>query len=134
MFEEEKEANEIIASLKKALKNVRIQSWKADGLGNIRGKYGYLVVVSAKIPDRPSMPNAVVPRLVDAEFIAAANPRYSEALSSCNNLKAQVTKIIDELDPEARNFIFLNKTECIADAGSRMVDVGEQLTKMNGGK
>lgn len=61
-------------------------------------------------------------------------PSYSEALSSCNNLKAQVTKIIDELDPEARNFIFLNKTECIADAGSRMVDVGEQLTKMNGGK
>ena len=80
MFEEEKEANEIIASLKKALKNVRIQSWKADGLGNIRGKYGYLVVVSAKIPDRPSMPNAIVPRLVDAEFIAAANPQNVKKL------------------------------------------------------
>lgn len=80
MFEEEKEANEIIASLKKALRSVRIQSWKADGLGNIRGKYGYLVVGAAKIPDRPSMPNAIVPRLVDAEFIAAANPQNVKKL------------------------------------------------------
>ena len=80
MFEEEKEANEIIASLKKALRSVRIQSWKADSLGNIRGKYGYLVVGAAKIPDRPSMPNAIVPRLVDAEFIAAANPQNVKKL------------------------------------------------------
>ena len=80
MFEEEKEANEIIASLKKALKNVKMQSWEADSLGNIRGKYGCLVVCSTRIPDRPSMPNAIVPRLVDAEFIAAANPQNVKKL------------------------------------------------------
>ena len=80
MFEEEKEANEIIASLKKALKNVKMQSWEADSLGNVRGKYGCLVVCSTRIPDRPSMPNAVVPRLVDAEFIAAANPQNVKKL------------------------------------------------------
>ena len=80
MFEEEKEANEIIASLKKALKNVKMQSWEADSLGNVRGKYGCLVVCSTRIPDRPSMPNAIVPRLVDAEFIAAANPQNVKKL------------------------------------------------------
>ena len=38
MFEEEKEANEIIASLKKALKNVKMQSWEADSLGKYTRK------------------------------------------------------------------------------------------------
>src|SRR5574344_1276162 len=78
--EEEKEANRIIDSLKKALKNVNMQSWEADSLGNIRGKYGCLVVCSTRIPDRPSMPNAVLPRWVDAEFIAAANPQNVKKL------------------------------------------------------
>lgn len=68
MLEEEKEANKIIASLKKALEGVNDTEWFSDNLGNVRSEDGSLVVCVAKLPYE------LAPSLGEAEYIALANP------------------------------------------------------------